>query len=129
MVKGTHYNDECNCENCIRITKMNRHYTRKNNMLKQQLQKTEEGFDEKFESVTLKDIQIPSQKYVDGVKQFIRQSQIDAVKAFAEETNKKLDGMQFADTTQSGRFALHADGYNQGLEEAIDEINNLLKDI
>ena len=60
---------------------------------------------------------------------FIRQEQIDAVKAFAEELKKKLDGMQFEETSQAQQFALHADGYNQGLEETTNEINNLLKDI
>lgn len=36
-----------------------------------------------------------------------------------------LEGMQFADTSQAGQFSLHADGYNQALEEAIEVVKNL----
>ena len=110
--------------------------------LKQQLQKTGEEFekmkpevplvasdDEKIRKITQQLLDRLWDSSLKQIKQFIRQSQIDAVKTFAEEVNIKLGGMQFVDPAEAQEFALHAFGYNQGLEEAIDEMNNLLKDI
>lgn len=43
-----------------------------------------------------------------------------------EAVKARLEGGMFIDTSQAGEFSLHADGYNQALEEKAFEIGVLI---
>lgn len=83
-------------------------------MLKQQLQKTGEEFDKKFVGITGGTKRVWWVDEPDRVKQFIRQAQIDAVKAFAEEIENENFDLQ--DELEQK--------YNESLKNRIDDLSN-----
>lgn len=78
-------------------------------MINKHLEKLLNEFDEKFEVVIIKDIQIPSDEYLDALKQFISKSFEQYAKAYIEDILPKeikddeLDALQL--------------GYNQALAD------------
>lgn len=58
-------------------------------------------------------------------KDAIKESLLSLLKSLREEIN----GMGFADSAQAGQFAMHTDGYNQGIEEVMDRIDQFIKEL
>lgn len=88
-------------------------------MLKQQLQKTEEEFDKEW---LLSDGSLHiGGAALNELKQFIRQAQIDAVKAFAEEMTTHVNE-NYSRSSQPLNAHIDAKG-------VVDKINSLLKEI
>ena len=109
-------------------------------MLKQQLQKTEEELAARFIQRLADNLQIPDTRIVEhgslyqDLQVFIRQEQIDAVKAFAEEIRPEL--LDIGDNTRCKNCGEHVasgdcdcGGMNKAFQEINNKINNLLKDI
>ena len=51
-----------------------------------------------------------------------------AVKRREGEMRKEIEGMSFVDSRQAGQFAMHADGYNQAIEEVLDLLTHKGRD-
>jgi hypothetical protein len=53
---------------------------------------------------------------------------IDPIKEAQRETAREIvemiDGMQFVQPEQAGQFSMHADGYNQAIEELKEELTS-----
>lgn len=59
---------------------------------------------------------------ISAVKSHNRLSLIKVMKAL----EKELEGEMFVQPEEAGQFGMHADGFNQGLEEAIDKIREFI---
>lgn len=92
----------------------------------------EEEWDEVFQKV-FADIQkhyrvsdslydILSDSLSEHLPKAMSQAKSQGAREALESLKTKLGGMQFVQPSQAGQFALHTDGYNQGIEEAIEVI-------
>ncbi|HEY6022151.1 MAG TPA: hypothetical protein VIY48_20470 [Candidatus Paceibacterota bacterium] len=63
---------------------------------------------------------------VNTIKSFIATELTRARNEALEEAAKAVEGESFKDPAEGGQFGLHASGYNQGLEEAVDAIRALI---
>lgn len=56
---------------------------------------------------------------IDTLVYFIESFLQDALREYKEEIRGKVDGMGFKDPNEAGQFSLHADGYNQAIEDIL----------
>ena len=83
----------------------------------------DEGFGKTFESILIATSEQRfdmCEKALPLFKSFIRQEIDLEVKRREGELRKEIEGMSFVDSRQAGQFAMHADGYNQAIEEVLD---------
>ena len=82
------------------------------------IQSTLQKFDEKFECQNF-----VCEEHHEQIKSFICEQMTEMV----EEMIKKIDGMKLVDSAQAGQFAMHADGYNEALEDAQEELKEIVE--
>lgn len=64
------------------------------------------------------------EELLESIQDFIEQEIKLAVEKEREEIRNEVRGMEFVDPSEAGQFRMHADGYNQAVEEIAELIKN-----